>query len=101
VADIGPAARAGYALAYNTVRQRVVLFGGVNDMNRNGFNDTCEWDGTEWTQIADTGPPPRMFPAMVFDSSREYLVLFGGLFLSGGSGIGLVIRGNGAKMRDG
>lgn len=80
VADIGPAPRLGCALAYDTVRQRVVLFGGYNGtMNPpKFFDDTWEWDGTEWTQIADTGPPPRLIPAMVFDSSRECLVLFGG-----------------------
>lgn len=80
VADIGPAPRLGCALAYDTVRQRVVLFGGYNGTISppTYFDDTWEWDGTEWTQIADTGPPPRIYPAMVFDNSRECVVLFGG-----------------------
>jgi hypothetical protein len=81
VADIGPPARSDCTLACDTVRQRVVLFGGYNPAMSppaNFFSDTWEWDGTEWTQIADTGPPPRQGHAMVFDSSRERLVLFGG-----------------------
>jgi hypothetical protein len=79
VADIGPARRGGCALAYDTVRNRVVLFGGIGGLSGDEFfGDTWEWDGTEWTQIADTGPPPRAYPAIAFDSSRGCLVLFGG-----------------------
>jgi hypothetical protein len=77
VADIGPAARWGCAMAYDSVRQRVVLFGGSNALGSIRFNDTWEWDGAEWTQIADTGPPRRRH-GMAFESSRECLVLFGG-----------------------
>jgi Galactose oxidase, central domain len=77
VADIGPAPRGACALSYDTVRQRVMLFGGYGGTNK-FFNDTWEWDGTEWTQIADTGPPSRSHHAMVFDRERECLVLFGG-----------------------
>jgi hypothetical protein len=78
VADIGPAPRRACALSYDTVRHRVVLFGGNDDTAGVTYNDTWEWDGTEWTQIADTGPSERGFLPMVFDSSRECLVLFGG-----------------------
>jgi galactose oxidase-like protein len=75
--DIGPSPRGGHALAYDAARQRVVLFGGSNALGSIRFNDTWEWDGAEWTQIADTGPPRRRH-GMVFESSRECLVLFGG-----------------------
>jgi hypothetical protein len=34
------------------------MFGGV-DNNDNKVNDTWEWDGTDWTQVADTGPSPE------------------------------------------
>jgi hypothetical protein len=66
-------------MTYDTLRQRVVLFGGYRYLSGdNYFDDTWEWDGTEWTQIADTGPSARAFLPMIFDSSRECLVLFGG-----------------------
>jgi hypothetical protein len=78
--DIGPSPRYGHAMAYEAARQRVVLFGGSSFVRPRDlyFDDTWEWDGTEWTQIADTGPSEREWPAMVFDSSSERLVLFGG-----------------------
>ena len=80
VADMGPAPRMSCAMTYDTLRQRVVLFGGHNYLPPQDtyFDDTWEWDGTEWTQIADTGPSGRAWLPMVFDISRECLVLFGG-----------------------
>jgi hypothetical protein len=78
VADIGPPPRMGYALTYDTVRQRVVLYGGYDANAKKYLDDTWEWDGTEWTQIADTGPPARSNHEMVFDRERGVLVLFGG-----------------------
>ena len=80
VADMGPSPRYGCAMTYDTVHKRVVLFGG-NDPSHGElllFNDTWEWEGTEWNQIADSGPSKRQFPAMAFDSSRKCPVLFGG-----------------------
>jgi hypothetical protein len=78
VADIGPSPRAGHAMTYDTVCQRVVLFGGSHTTGAARPLDTWEWNGTEWMQIADTGPPGTESLAMVFDSSRECLVLFNG-----------------------
>jgi hypothetical protein len=87
VADIGPSGRYGPCMAYDTVRQRTVLFGGDALEPTPGFsNETWEWDGTEWRQIEDTGPPGRGYAAMVFDRERECLVLFGGY--SGGGLLG-------------
>jgi hypothetical protein len=53
-----------------------VLFGGADGNNL--LNETWEWDGTEWTQVADTGPLPRGHHDMVFDSEKKRTVLFGG-----------------------
>src|SRR5215212_3823397 len=79
VADIGPLGRLGSCMAYDTVRQRTVLFGGdVLEPTPGYSNETWEWDGTEWTQIDDTGRPGRAYAAMVFDRERECLVLSGG-----------------------
>ena len=78
-ADIGPSARSQHAMAYDSKRQRIVLFGGAGGNNAATYlNDTWEWDGKDWTQMADTGPSPRAGAAMDFDSKRERVLLFGG-----------------------
>ena len=41
-------------------------------------NDTWEWDGEFWTQLADTGPAGRQDHALCFDSARQTALLFGG-----------------------
>jgi hypothetical protein len=77
VADTGPSPRTAHAITFDSVRQRVVLFGGWGG-GADVLNDTWEWDGAVWTQVADTGPSPRMECAMTFDTMRERVVLFGG-----------------------
>ena len=42
------------------------------------YNDTWEWDGTEWTQVADTGPSVRAVHSMIYDFTEKAIVLFGG-----------------------
>ncbi len=68
--------RNAHAMAYDSRRGRVVLFGGADEAKVCG--DTWEWDGKTWTRVSDTGPGPRTFPAMVYDSVRQKVVLFGG-----------------------
>ena len=77
VADTGPAARSGHSLAYDSARNRVVLFGGRTGTNP-VVGDTWEWDGTEWTQVQDVGPSARRAHAMAFDPTASRVVLFGG-----------------------
>src|SRR5262249_8851376 len=74
-ADTGPR-RIWHFITFDSVRQRVVLFGGTQGTQHN--NETWEWDGALWTQVADTGPSPRGRHAMTFDSVRQRVVLFGG-----------------------
>jgi hypothetical protein len=78
-ATTGPSPRYWHAMVYDSVRQKTVLFGGTasNDGN-SSFNDTWEWDGTNWTQPASTGPSARLGHAMAYDSMRHKTVLFGG-----------------------
>ena len=40
--DIGPAPRAGHAMAYDSARSRTILFGG-DALAGNFLNDTWEW----------------------------------------------------------
>jgi hypothetical protein len=81
-ATTGPSARAYPTITYDTVRDRVVLFGGYTcDGTR--LDDTWEWDGTQWTQIAASGPSARGWHAMAFDAARGRSVLFGGFGTAG------------------
>jgi hypothetical protein len=75
--DVGPHKRFNHAMAYDSARSRIVLFGGRFDQT--SFGDTWLWDGEAWTQAQDTGPAPRDHPAAAFDSGRARLVLFGGI----------------------
>jgi hypothetical protein len=89
--DFGPAFRSGHALAFDTNRSRVVLFGGNAQVPGTTpgtalADDTWEWDGDNWTQVNDIGPSPRHMLAMAFDRKRNRLVLFGGLTGSAGMG---------------
>jgi hypothetical protein len=79
--DIGPSARFGHAMTYDSVRSRTVLFGGSSLIGGQvgSVNDTWEWDGEFWTQMADIGPAARQDHAMCFDSVRQTALLFGGL----------------------
>jgi len=72
-----PSARFLYGMAYDSNRDRVILFGG-----RDGFapnNETWEFDGTDWLQIqTSNAPAPREEMGMVYDASLNRVVLFGG-----------------------
>jgi hypothetical protein len=67
-------------MAYDSDRSRTILFGGANETSL--MNDTWEWDGTEWTQVADIGPSLRAYPSMVYESSKKAILLFGGADLT-------------------
>jgi len=74
---VTPPGRFDFALAYDSVRGRTVLFGGRSGQF-GSMSDTWEWDGTNWVQRSTGGPPPRQSHAMAFDAARGRTVLFGG-----------------------
>jgi hypothetical protein len=89
LADTGPSARAGAAMAADPSRQRVTLFSGANPPGVNEpapVSDTWEWDGSTWIQVADTGPAGRLGSAMAFDDGAGLLTLFGGSGATGAFG---------------
>jgi hypothetical protein len=78
-----PGMRVGHALAYDSARGRVVLFGGHDGSSAN-VAETWEWDGSSWTRRTPAiRPPARQWHAMAFDSARGRVVLFGGRTDSG------------------
>ena len=68
--------RNAHAMAYDSDRGRVILFGGADESKVRG--DTWEWDGRRWKLLSSAGPGPRTFPAMGYDPLRKRVVLFGG-----------------------
>lgn len=83
----GPAARTAVAMAFDSGRNRLVLFGGAANGVR--LNDTWEWNGTSWSQVASGGPPGRGNHNMVYDSVRRRVVMFGGVT---GTGLGTPLQ---------
>ncbi len=80
VASAGPPGRDSFAMAYDSQRGRVVLFGGRSVPGSAVLpNETWEWNGSSWTQVAVSGPPARHLHAMSYDALRGKTVLFGGL----------------------
>jgi hypothetical protein len=74
-----PSARTGARMVYDSTRLRAVLYGGADPMTGNQFNDTWEFDGAVWTQIATGLTPSRMGAGMAIDATRRKTVLFGGM----------------------
>jgi hypothetical protein len=72
-----PPARWLHAMAYDSRRQRLVLYGGSGTTG-GALDDTWEWDGTNWSQVTPpVSPPPMAQHEMVFDSARGRVVLLG------------------------
>lgn len=73
---VWPSARDFVQMVYDSDRNRIVLFGGFDGSR--GLNDTWEWDGSRWTQVAVSGPTTLYGGAMVYDSARKRTLLFSG-----------------------
>lgn len=85
VSNIGPAPRFMHAMAYDCDRGRMVLFGGEvsNDPDKDTVenipNETWEWDGNGWMQVANSGPGHFVHSRLAYDKARKQMVLFGGV----------------------
>jgi hypothetical protein len=74
-----PPARAMHAMAFDSTRAVVVLFGGLANA-ATALNDTWEYDGTRWQQRATINTPmPREGHRMVYDTKRQRVVMAGGI----------------------
>jgi len=73
-----PPPRRAAAVAWDPVRERVVLHGGGGDSSVH-LSDTWLWDGFRWTETATASQPrPRRRGGMAFDPSSGEMILFGG-----------------------
>jgi hypothetical protein len=79
-----PDARAAHGMVYDSLRSRIVLFGGrqaatSTDTELTLLNDTWVWNGSNWSQIqTPNAPEPRQLFSMTYDSARDRIILFGG-----------------------
>jgi hypothetical protein len=72
-----PGARFGMALAYDSLRDALVLFGGAAIVGM--YDDTWEWRDGDWTQRQPAASPPaRVFPASGYSPNGGYTLMFGG-----------------------
>jgi hypothetical protein len=92
-----PLARAFASMTYDSVRQRIVLYGGQGLEWPRGprfddpLDDTWTWDGTNWSPVSGVATPPfgtdhqgAWGGSMAFDSARGTTVEFGGFDQIGG-----------------
>ena len=70
-----PKPRAGVRMAFDALRNQMVLYGGTNGLTALG--DTWIWDGSVWTeQHPATNPPPAANYGMAYDPVRRKIVMF-------------------------
>jgi hypothetical protein len=81
-----PGPRDHHAAAYDSKRQRLIVYGGQNG-DRSWISDTWEFDGKKWHGIPTTpaapAPGARAHHAMAYDAARGRTVLFGGIGADG------------------
>ncbi len=76
----GPSSRYGAGIAYDSRRERGVLFGGFGD---GAHADTWEWNGREWRKRSNSGPIPAYSMAMAYDPRQDSVMMFGGAVSTG------------------
>lgn len=81
VTEHSPAGRNMASIAYDTKRDRAVLFGGMSGSGNQTtyYSDTWIWNGKDWSQLStQIAPAARSGHAMAYDEKRDVVVLFGG-----------------------
>lgn len=74
----GPSPRNSAAMAYDSARGKIVLFGGASRGVVSG--DTWEWDGKRWAENRAALTEGRFNSAMAYDDARGKLIRYGGRF---------------------
>ncbi|HUO84195.1 MAG TPA: kelch repeat-containing protein, partial [Thermoanaerobaculia bacterium] len=76
-----PSPRAAFAMVEDTLRNRIVLYGGVTSGEL--LDETWYYENRAWTRLDVSGPGARQLPAAAYDRVRDRIVLFGGLATGG------------------
>ncbi|MEB2311422.1 MAG: hypothetical protein OZ928_06205 [Polyangiaceae bacterium] len=72
-----PPARTKHAMAYDPLRGRTVMYGGVTASN-NYLYDTWEWLGSGWQRACEYPDCPSLTsPALAYDAKAKVTLLFG------------------------
>ena len=80
----GPPTRAEFALGYEPIARKLLLFGGTSaaqSLLPDELNDTWLWDPATrvWSEASPlTQPPARSGASIAWDAARQHLVLVGG-----------------------
>jgi hypothetical protein len=85
---VSPPPRADHAMAFDAERGRVVMYGGVDNLDRVSnarvLNDFWEWDGTTWVErTQDVVPRGRFDTALAYHADAREVVMFGGRYQDG------------------
>jgi hypothetical protein len=77
---VPPELRSRHSAIYDSVRDRMVVFGGADGGNLLGDLWSLSFAGPAWTELTPAGTPPlpRAGHKAIYDSSRDRMVLFGG-----------------------
>jgi hypothetical protein len=65
-------------MAYDSVRGKIVLFGGSTTESVSG--ETWEWDGKQWTENQTASVQGRFNCVMAYDTARHKVIRFGGRY---------------------
>ncbi|MHA2107606.1 MAG: Kelch repeat-containing protein [Candidatus Hodarchaeales archaeon] len=84
--QISPPPRSDASMYYDSMNQKIVLFGGFGGESLYYLGDLWIYDVNDntWTEMeSNSRPPPSYGHCMVYDSSYDQGILFGGRTLSG------------------
>jgi hypothetical protein len=74
-----PPQRDGASAAYDSLRDRIVMFGGCDPRTTRCLNETWEFDGSRWRQFRPlSAPAPRLGMSMSYDLQHRRVMGFGG-----------------------
>ncbi|MFO1078301.1 MAG: hypothetical protein U1E73_11325 [Planctomycetota bacterium] len=73
-----PNPRSRHVMAYDSLRQRILLFGGYDGVGMS--NETWAFDGAQWSPVPTATAPPGSYITQVltYDPVRDRMVLTGG-----------------------